>query len=85
MSVMQAIRRRALERFGIRGKITLAFSLVFVLLFALQLVIYSLLTDRVVRTMANNYVLETVRQTGGQVDASIDQINMLSKNIVANA
>lgn len=85
MSVVQAIRRRALERFGIRGKITLAFSLVFVLLFALQLVIYSLLTDRVVRTMANNYVLETVRQTGGQVDASIDQINMLSKNIVANA
>ncbi len=75
---------RAITQMSIRRKMSLTYSVVFVILFLLQLLIYSALSSDIVRTMANNYMTETLRQTSGKIDAAIDQINVISKNIVSD-
>ncbi len=68
----------------IQQKMSLSFTLIFLLLLVIQMVVFSQFLSDIVRTRANDYILETLRQTGGKIDACIDTVNMISKNIVSN-
>jgi two-component system sensor histidine kinase YesM len=85
MRLLKRARRCGLSGISIQQKITFVFSVLFVLLFLLQMFLFSQFLLGSVSARANDYILETLRQTNGKIDAVIDTANRISKSIVANA
>ena len=84
---MHKVKRSIFERLrsmSIQKKIAYAFSLLFILLSVVQAQVYSLYLTRVVNSNANNYILQTIKQSSGKIDAYVDSLKIISKNIIAN-
>jgi two-component system sensor histidine kinase YesM len=63
----------------------LAISMLFVLILALQTAIHAHFQASTVQAKANGYILQTIKQTSGKLDAYINSMNIVSKNIMANS
>ena len=77
-------RDRLYKGLSIQQKILAWFSLFIVVVFIIQMVVYYLLFSRVVRSKANDYILETLKQTVRKIDIYMDSLRILSNSIASS-
>lgn len=84
---MNYIKQKLNERLwamSIQKKMAYAFSLVFIFLSVIQAFTYSFYLTKIVNSNANDYILQTIKQGSGKIDAYIDSLKIISNNIIAD-
>ena len=76
--------RKAFQDMSIRNKMSLMYSLLFVILMIGQLLASGSIVSQTVQTQANDYILQTLEQTLSKMEVYIDSLRMMTSTIAAN-